>query len=197
MYLIWGIFILLWNFYISTDDSTNNLTIYHSVQGEYSELLGILFPVFIPFPFCGFPQNSLHFHEIAIQIVYFSVPDAITYPLILQYCHAEPTADRIDSLTPCNSTHWHETFLRMPWICGSRYRKSTGKISLAFIFVVELFAARSSRSLHFAKRNSREKKARMWQRNVTGVRINAIQDPNCNLSAWIATNASKRRTEDP
>lgn len=26
-------------FYISTDDSTNNLTIYHSAQGEYSEFL--------------------------------------------------------------------------------------------------------------------------------------------------------------
>jgi len=32
-----------------------------------------------------------------------------------------------------------------------------GKLALAFVFVVELFAARSSRSLHFAKRNSREK----------------------------------------
>lgn len=138
--------------------------------------------------------NSLRYHEIAIQIVYLSDPDAITYPLILQYCHAEPRGPYRFVDSGFNT----ETFLHMPWTCGSRYRKSTGGrgnlarirfcrgiIRRALISVVALRGAQLAR-----------KAARMRRRYVTSVRINAIQDPNCNLSAWIAANASGKRIED-
>lgn len=65
-------------------------------------------------------------------------------------------AARIDLLTPV-STPRHFCICLEPAVADIGNLRGGGGISLAFVFVVELFAARSSRSLHFAERNLREK----------------------------------------
>lgn len=151
--------ILLRNFYISTDDDTNNLTIYHSAQRESILNSSVYFILRYSIYILRIFTNSLRFHEIAIQIVYFSDPGAITYPLILQYCqyHTARTYDNTVSICLFR----FNTSARHFCICLESAVADIGNLrgnSCSHSFLSWNYSPfRSSRSLHFAKRNSHEK----------------------------------------
>lgn len=83
------------------------LYLYHSVS-IYSELDKLLFSLsfsnLFHLHFTVISTNSLNFHEITVKVIYFTKFDAITYPLILQYCRTPNVPlRRIDLLVPCNT----------------------------------------------------------------------------------------------
>lgn len=153
----------------------NNPTVLILVYFDLSKFF-LFFLVSIPPSFYGNFHNSLDFHEITIKVIYFTKSDARNYLSInlAVLSHSECT---VAPYRFVGSGQYARHFcIRLePWVAdiGNLREESRSRSFLSWNYS----AARSSRSLHFVRRDSREKE------QECGASARFSEEPNYNLDA--------------